>query len=34
MNLADNLKDRLYEEGYYVSFDSNGNIIIFAERGE
>ena len=30
----DNLKERLYKEGYYVSFDSNGNIIIFEERGE
>jgi hypothetical protein len=30
----DSLKERLYEEGYYVSFESNGNIIIFEEREE
>lgn len=30
----DNLSDRLIEEGYYVVFDSNGNITIFEEREE
>lgn len=30
----DNLWDCLNEEGYYVVFDSNGNITIFEEKKE